>query len=109
MLRRKTVRPENAIEATRSTQRNSGRGIRTSSQPKDVLTCLMETSDDQNLVDFIEISVKQREKRISVRDCGIGMNKEGLERAVAIGWPKTNDTESFSGCIKVCIPENMVL
>ena len=41
--------------------------------------------------DQIEITVCPKKKLISIRDFGIGMDKEGLEHAVTIGWPKTSD------------------
>ena len=87
---------ENAIEATRSSQNIRCLDSMESSQPyqdQSLLTLLMEPqgSASTSLQDTIKIVVCPKSKTISIRDFGIGMLKEGLENAVTIGWPKTND------------------
>jgi HSP90 family molecular chaperone len=72
-----------------------------------LLTLLMEPQGSAStpLQDSIKIDISPRNKTISIRDFGIGMTKEGLEHAVTIGWPKTNDL-SGGQCTKkarICI------
>jgi hypothetical protein len=106
------ISSENAIEATRSSQNIRLLDSAESTQPlqgQSLLTLLMEPEDSASnpLQDSIQIIVCPRKKTISVRDFGIGMTKEGLEHAVTIGWPKTNDlssgqcTNKASDCVAV--------
>jgi hypothetical protein len=101
---------ENAIEATRSSQSIRCLHSVENSQPlqeQSLLTLLMEQHGSAStlLQDSIQIVVCPRTKTVSIRDFGIGMTKEGLENAVTIGWPKTNDlsgghcTKKASTCI----------